>query len=89
SATSDIRGALDLVAQMNAIAERPESIAPTKFKDEFERFLISVSRDLSTTGPAPWADDPDEPIMPRTPVPRAEASAAVEPDEQLAVWGPA
>ena len=89
SATSDIRGALDLVAQMNAFAERTESIAPTKFKNEFERFLISVSRDLSTTGPAPWADDPDEPIMPRTPIPRAEAPAAVEPDEQLAVWGPA
>jgi hypothetical protein len=74
---------------MSAFAERTESIAPTKFKDEFERFLISVSHDLSTTGPAPWADDPDEPIMPRTPVPRDESPAAVEQDEQLAVWGPA
>ena len=72
---------------MNAFAERTDSIAPTKFKDEFQRFLIDVSRDLSTTGPAPWADDPDEPIMPPTPIPHEEPAVAVEHDEQLAVWG--
>lgn len=75
AATADIRGALDLVEQLDAFAKRTESIAPTRFKDEFERFLIAVSHDLSTTGPAPWADDPDEPIMPRTP--RADDRADV------------
>lgn len=67
AATADIRGAVDLVAQLDEFAKRTESIAPTRFKDEFERFLIAISHDLSTTGPAPWADDPDEPIMPPTP----------------------
>jgi len=68
ASTSDIRGALDLAAQLNAFAKRTESIDPMAFKAEFERFLIGVSADLSTTGPAPWADDPDEPVMPATPV---------------------
>jgi hypothetical protein len=78
------------VSQLDAFAKRTESIAPTDFKEEFERFLISVSKDLSTTGPAPWADDPDEPVMPQTPATTAEVVAvAVEEPVLVGVGTPA
>ena len=64
ASTADIRGALDLVAQMNAFADKTADIAPDEFKAAYERFLVGIAGDLSTTGQAPWATDPDEPIMP-------------------------
>jgi hypothetical protein len=47
------------------VRQANESI-PTRFKDEFERFLIAISHDPSTTGPAPWADDPTSPSCPNS-----------------------
>lgn len=62
--TTDIRGALDLSTQLDAFARRALPLAPDEFRDAFDAFVVSVSRDLSTTGPATWIADPEEPIIP-------------------------
>lgn len=61
ASTNDIRGALHLAEAFDAFAAEAKGLDPAAFESAHNRFLGTVAKDLGTTGPAPWADDPREP----------------------------
>lgn len=62
--TTDIRGALALEAETRAFARHALHLPPEAFREAYDAFVSRMSRNLATTGPAPWATDPLEPAPP-------------------------
>ncbi len=64
ASTTDIRSALALQPALMTFAQAAKSMDLDAFDRAYQRFVPTVQQYLATTGPAPWAVDPLEPILP-------------------------
>lgn len=67
ASASDIQSALKLTTALNALDLSTRALDAHTFDVALRRFVPTVQRYLSTTGRAPWAVDPTEPILPGQP----------------------
>lgn len=64
ASTTDIRSALALRQALVAFDRATKSLGPEAFAEAYHQFVPTVQQYLATTGPAPWAVDPLEPLLP-------------------------
>ena len=64
ASTTDIRSALALRQALVAFDQSTRGLDPDAFAAAYRRFAPTVQQYLATTGPAPWAVDPLEPLLP-------------------------
>ena len=67
ASTTDIRSALALRQALFAFDDASRGLDGDAFDRAYQRFVPSVQQYLATTGPAPWAVDPIEPVLPGQP----------------------